>query len=65
MSCQALGAGDADTRHQIGRLHLATLALLVRWSGWWQTPVLGMAYTALDAAFGNNGKSFHEWTTRF
>ncbi|KAM0793634.1 hypothetical protein ACM66B_001066 [Microbotryomycetes sp. NB124-2] len=24
------------------------------WSGWWQVPVVGMAYTALDFALGNN-----------
>lgn len=28
-----------------------------RWTGWWQTPVLGMAYTNLDLALGNNGES--------
>ncbi|SGY38001.1 BQ5605_C003g01938 [Microbotryum silenes-dioicae] len=24
------------------------------WTGWWQTPVLGLAYTQLDLALGNN-----------
>lgn len=31
--------------------------LLCRWTGWWQTPVLGMAYTNLDLALGNQGAS--------
>lgn len=32
-------------------------SILARWTGWWQTPVLGMAYTNLDLALGNKGSS--------
>jgi len=27
--------------------------MIFRWTGWWQAPVLGIAYTNLDLALGN------------
>ena len=48
---------SSTSRMLCGRVDRPDEPFLARWTGWWQTPVLGMAYTNLDLALGNKGSS--------